>query len=515
MFATVLLFVLYISPLLDCSIFVYNSEDSSSVQDFDCFDHQSTSYCRRLSQPISLQRNSEPHRCYRSGINHSFRSLRLSNVTVHTVLQNWKSTLDKVDQYAHYLRQPIDAKDGDAQLCQCNGTRAFGRNCEYQLPSGVTLTELFTAKFTVSSKKLMYVGEIVCYSTLLCDFGLLCLDWRDICDGVQQCMSGLDEENCDKLEFNECEDNEYRCMNGMCIPDEYFLDGDYDCMDMSDEKEPFDDSKCPYQSASIHCDDRVCSPELWSCGDGQCVNTRVLTMNQHTPFVRCVNRREQFFRCEQVAGELLRTEPNGRCVWSVLNATTTINNYCANLLLCASFQLDTQFCPCRENPDGCIKAYRNRCSTVGLIPNPAVGLFAPYASQYFSVSHDSTSISFVNILNGTIRCREHLTSFTLPISDDHFWMHPMHMEAFICNQVLKNTSSLHEAYHSHYNNDSRTFNNRSYHWIDVCSASSSHISAYRINDGFRNCDNHVDEKQDDELVSKSCSNVRHHRFRCS
>ena len=38
------------------------------------------------------------------------------------------------------------------------------------------------------------------------------------------------------LEFNECEDDEYRCANGMCIPDEYWLDGDYDCMDWTDDK---------------------------------------------------------------------------------------------------------------------------------------------------------------------------------------------------------------------------------------------------------------------------------------
>ena len=38
-------------------------------------------------------------------------------------------------------------------------------------------------------------------------------------------MDGIDEENCDKLEFHECDENEYRCANGMCIPEEYFLDG--------------------------------------------------------------------------------------------------------------------------------------------------------------------------------------------------------------------------------------------------------------------------------------------------
>ncbi|CAF1437598.1 unnamed protein product, partial [Didymodactylos carnosus] len=80
---------------------------------------------------------------------------------------------------------------------------------------------------------------------------------RDICDGVQQCMSSLDEENCDKLEFNECEDDEYRCINGMCIPDQYFLDGDYDCLDLTDEKGHFDDGMCTFQQASYECDDRL------------------------------------------------------------------------------------------------------------------------------------------------------------------------------------------------------------------------------------------------------------------
>ena len=33
-------------------------------------------------------------------------------------------------------------------------------------------------------------------------------------------MDGIDEENCDLLEFNE-----YRCNVGMCMPEEYWLDG--------------------------------------------------------------------------------------------------------------------------------------------------------------------------------------------------------------------------------------------------------------------------------------------------
>jgi hypothetical protein len=38
-------------------------------------------------------------------------------------------------------------------------------------------------------------------------------------------MDGTDEENCDEVEMNECEQNEFRCQNGLCIPEEYWVDG--------------------------------------------------------------------------------------------------------------------------------------------------------------------------------------------------------------------------------------------------------------------------------------------------
>ncbi|CAF4934392.1 unnamed protein product, partial [Rotaria sp. Silwood1] len=152
-------------------------------------------------------------------------------------------------------------------------------------------------------------SDIVCYTTLICDYGLLCLDWRDICDGVQQCMFGYDEENCDTLEFNECEDDEYRCMNGICIPEEYFLDGTYDCLDLTDEKEQFNDTKCIFHPVSYECDDRICLRSYWSCGDGQCV--------QHErdifPYVECKSFREYYHMCELFDDQSLWTLPNGKC----------------------------------------------------------------------------------------------------------------------------------------------------------------------------------------------------------
>ncbi|CAF1066721.1 unnamed protein product [Rotaria sp. Silwood1] len=167
-------------------------------------------------------------------------------------------------------------------------------------------------------------SDIVCYTTLICDYGLLCLDWRDICDGVQQCMFGYDEENCDTLEFNECEDDEYRCMNGICIPEEYFLDGTYDCLDLTDEKEQFNDTKCIFHPVSYECDDRICLRSYWSCGDGQCV--------QHErdifPYVECKSFREYYHMCELFDDQSLWTLPNGKCYESSDQVNPSIPYYC-------------------------------------------------------------------------------------------------------------------------------------------------------------------------------------------
>ena len=66
-------------------------------------------------------------------------------------------------------------------------------------------------------------GDVICYGSLECNYGALCLDCREIRDGIQQCMHGYDEDDCDIAELNQCDD------------DEYFLDGHYDGLHWSDE----------------------------------------------------------------------------------------------------------------------------------------------------------------------------------------------------------------------------------------------------------------------------------------
>ena len=217
-----------VSLLLITAIFVENkiylqeTKDALAVEFYDCVLLQSLFYCRRPHQPIDLIRENDTTACHSNGGRlHRFSELQSKNIDVSTVLHQWRSSIERVDQYARFRQG--GAGEWDGYLCQCIHPSSFGKNCEYRLPEGNTFDQ--TLQWQLGMRidypwKVQEYGDVVCYERVGCDSGLLCLDWREICDGVQQCMSGVDEEHCDLLEMNRCDDeDEYRCMNGMCIPD--------------------------------------------------------------------------------------------------------------------------------------------------------------------------------------------------------------------------------------------------------------------------------------------------------
>jgi hypothetical protein len=186
------------------------------------------------------------------------------------------------------------SSEQDGSICQCLQPGSFGKNCEYQLPRGQTFEETLKWQFDIrdeNQEKVQIYGDVVCHETLQCDSGVLCLDWRDICDGIQQCLSGKDEENCDLLEMNQCDqEEEYRCMNGMCIPQAFFLDGDLDCLDWSDEMRFKKDEKCPQGSVNTECDDHVCLFE----GDYMFINGLILPRSIFDTWIVCLYETNQF-----------------------------------------------------------------------------------------------------------------------------------------------------------------------------------------------------------------------------
>jgi hypothetical protein len=229
--------------LCDGRILLYDTENlKPALGRFDCIyvrdqvssDHGGSSagkipYCRRPNVKKGFQRSID--KCENGGQLKLFVDLLKENVRPSQVLE-WNSGIEMADKYAVFYSTNstlIGANDRQDFLCHCIQSSTFGKYCEYQLTHESNSFEASQSLHTHNRLLVpflhQYLGDIVCYKTLLCDFGLLCLDWRNICDGEQQCTDGLDEENCDKLEFNECEDDEYRCLNGMCIAEEYWLDG--------------------------------------------------------------------------------------------------------------------------------------------------------------------------------------------------------------------------------------------------------------------------------------------------
>jgi hypothetical protein len=115
---------------------------------------------------------------------------------------------------------------------------------------------------------------------------LWCLDWHEICDGKVDCWpEPVDEQQYYELQRNECDEDQYRCHNGQCIPQEYLMDNSYasDCIDTTDEivqsiEQPV--NFCGQGDPSIRCSDVSCpyliSPlcsdtyEHYACSTGIC-----------------------------------------------------------------------------------------------------------------------------------------------------------------------------------------------------------------------------------------------------
>jgi hypothetical protein len=314
-------------------------------------------------------------------------------------------------------------------------------------------------------------------------------------------------------------------MNGMCIPEEYFLDGDYDCMDLSDEKEQIKDTLCPSQSPNFECDDRICPPcrqrresewfhdQCWSCGDGQCVYERILAPTHTTYEKSCLNRRDQLFWCETVRDEGLWTLDNGRCTVKKIFDEHNTADYCHYLRICQLSNNTRHNCTCKEN-NSCSALFEKSCSSWNVTHFPNGGLLAPYLFGYY----DDTFRSKWNTaakwkINGSIKCRGYLAQLRRSINGDAI-LYSSYLSDYLCQSKFKGSEVSKQGYDEFCHNSSRTFNNHSYHFIDVCPRTKSCISAYRINDGFANCLTD-DESELTKIVERSCANVQTHRFRCS
>jgi hypothetical protein len=181
-------------------VLLYHTENSPSRQYYDCIYYtrsqnrdniQGVKYCRQLNESQLLQRDFNQS-CQNDGQLRSFKNLSLLNISASDVLQ-WSSSLEQVDGYSKYLsNNSHDIKDD--YICNCTNPSSFGKFCEYKFYGNTTsfndaITKQFhpLEHFTMDTGKIYVSSQLhdnrPCYMTLACYSGLMCLDWRHICDG--------------------------------------------------------------------------------------------------------------------------------------------------------------------------------------------------------------------------------------------------------------------------------------------------------------------------------------------
>ncbi|UJR19711.1 hypothetical protein I4U23_022845 [Adineta vaga] len=518
-------------------IFIYNTEDERNVEAYDCVYYQDklsdlfVPFCRRDGDLKSRSRKNET--CAPDSTTHRFSELREQNVSMEEILQ-WSSSIEVADGYGKFLNN--SKHPTDEILCECKKPNTFGKYCEYELyfHSNIQndLDEQLKQKglFLNIHKEQMY-GHTLCYTTLKCDSGLLCLDYRNICDGRQQCTDGWDEENCDLLEFNECEEEEYRCLNGMCIPEEFFLDGQQDCMDHSDEqvKSP---TNCRLTFSSFHCDEHLCYRNQFSCGDGKCIPYVFRTPFQQINALndQCDTYREYLYQCELSRSLPLWTNKQGRCLaFTAYNVNIDeINDFnywsqdrqCIWLIKCALVFRRAPWCPCFGND--CKEFINKICSSAWII-YPRGRLLNILTYTMYARNHtnwyDTQPESF--FLLGSLRCRgfhltfnqENITSFSM--NDEFIRMFQYDFSWCNFNQDLTHQNQSMYAPHFHqdcYHNESN-FLGKPSTFDDVCEISRECISDHRLLDRMIDCYDSLDEIIGNRSIPKCLSNK--HRFQCS
>ncbi|CAF4495349.1 unnamed protein product, partial [Rotaria sp. Silwood2] len=172
----------------------------------------------------------------------TFCELSKQNITSQQ-LYYWSAPMDVVERYQFYLNQLSTSNDKSLEtqvFYNCTFPR-FGSMCQdeitYNHKNYSSLHEVIHDYYKPNDYNAIHR---TCYTHWQCNRGPFpaCLDWREICDGKVDCIDGkFDEEHCWELEINTCKDDEYRCMNGQCIPLSFFRDdvNTTDCLDNSDD----------------------------------------------------------------------------------------------------------------------------------------------------------------------------------------------------------------------------------------------------------------------------------------
>ena len=308
--------------------------------------------------------------------------------------------------------------------------------------------------------------------------------------------------------------------------------GETDCMDRSDEKNFQVNVDCFYSNDYFRCDESLCSPSDWSCGDGQCIPSwnrfgyqQMILFGDY-----CLSLRELNHMCEASHRWRLWTLPEtGLCTnqtgyddpyWSISQTSHSKFYQCIYLIRCALSRGFERDCICDHL--NCSQIILKECGSDGVYPFPTRELVRSYMTSHYFTDHNWIDVTPDEYLfAGNILCR----GYEATISGDDSkglrifsrWLEKPYisLDFEFCRKATVKNQYGPQFDPFCWSNQSRTFNGHPYSFDPVfCPESHRCLSYYRGRDRTYDCFDGNDEMPDipDE---RYCAKIRKHRLSCS
>ena len=174
-----------------------------------------------------------------------------------------------------------------------------------------------------------------------------CIPQSAVCNGnkTDGCSDGDDEAKCELGERLRCEDSEFSCRDGSCVPADFLCDGTRDCLDGSDEAHRNCTSSCTTKERLCASGEKCLPAIFWCDGDVDCEDGSDEAGCEISP------RDCQFpsHSCDGVGNQSLCLEAGRLC-----DEVEDCRDGSDEGLLCAERQCQTAQCQhgCQNSPEG-------------------------------------------------------------------------------------------------------------------------------------------------------------------